>query len=222
MEKDQTTEKDIGFEEDIDQSEKEKYYLFLKTKKLFEKSEKLEKDEEIYNLEQSYIYIKDNDSQEFYLKSRFISFVNEEKNFNKKFFIHNQRSLDEALSKAMTNNAIKTSLEDMKPNYNSNNSYISSGSVKSLKIEDIIKKSIIIFKREKPISSAKIFSKENFDKRFYFQKLSDLDFNLKYYYTPIPDRRNKIKNESNIWFKEINDFYKNKKLDSELLIVGPR
>ena len=222
MEKGQEIEKDIGFEEDIDQSEKEKYYLFLKTKKLLEKSEKLDKDEEIFNLGQSYIYIKDNDNQEFYLESRFISFVNEEKNFNKKFFIHNQRSLDEALSKAMTNNAIKTSLEDMKPNYNSNNSYISSGSVKSLKIEDIINKSIIIIKQEKPINSAKIFSKENFDKRFYFQKLSDLDFNLKYYYTPIPDRRIKLKNESNIWFKEINDFYKNKKLDSELLIVGPR
>ncbi len=110
----------------------------------------------------------------------------------------------------------------MNKNYNSNNSNSSSGSVKSLKIEEIINKKIIIIKQEKPINSVKIFSKENFDKRFHFQKLVDLDFNLKYYYTPIPDRRIELKNESNIWFKEINDFYKNKKLDSELLIVGPR
>ena len=225
MEKDQTTEKDIGFEEDIDQSEKEKYYLFLKTKKSFENSEKLGKDEETFNLGQSYIYNNhnDNESQEFYFESRFISFINEEKNFKKKFFIYNQRSLDEALSKAMINNAIfKTSLEDIKQNYNSNNSNSSSGSAKSLKIEEIINKKIIIIKQEKPINSVKIFSKENFDKRFHSKKIADLDFNLKYYYTPIPDRRIDLRKESNIWFKEINDFYKNKKLDSELLIVGPR
>jgi predicted AAA+ superfamily ATPase len=58
-------------------------------------------------------------------------------------------------------------------------------------------------------------------KDFIF-KLADLDYNLKYYYTPIPDRRIELKNENIIWFREIEDFYNNKKLDSELLIVGPR
>ena len=121
MEKDQTTEKDIGFEENIDQSEKEKYYLFLRTKNLIENSEKLEKNEEIINLGEYYYYNRDNDSQEFYLESRFISFVNEEKNFNKKFFIHNQNSLDEALSMAMISDAIIIIGENKKQNFNSNN-----------------------------------------------------------------------------------------------------
>jgi len=222
MEKAQKTEKDIGFEEDIEQNEKEKYYLFLEIKKFIQNLKKPEKDEEIINMEKYFMYNKGNNSQVFYPESRFISFVNEEQSFNKKFFIHDQSSLDEALRISNISNAIKTSGDDMKQKYNSNNSNSSSGSANSLNIEDIINKNIIIIKQEKSINYLKIFSKENFDKRFYFQKLADLDFNLKYYYTPIPDRRIELKNENIIWFREIEDFYNNKKLDSELLIVGPR
>ena len=161
MEKDQTTEKDIGFEENIDQSEKEKYYLFLRTKNLIENPEKLEKNEEIINLGEYYYYNKENDSKEFYLESRFILFVNEEKKFNKKFFIYNQSSLDEALSIAMISDAIKISGENMKQNFNSNNNSFSQNA-KNLKIEEIINKNITIIKQEKSINNVKIFSKENF------------------------------------------------------------
>jgi len=161
MEKDQTIEKDIGFEENINQSEKEKYYLFLRTKNLIENPEKLEKNEEIINLGEYYYYNKENDSKEFYLESRFILFVNEEKKFNKKFFIYNQSSLDEALSIAMISDAIKISGENMKQNFNSNNNSFSQNA-KNLKIEEIINKNITIIKQEKSINNVKIFSKENF------------------------------------------------------------
>ena len=124
-----------------------------------------------------YYYNKENDSKEFYLESRFILFVNEEKKFNKKFFIYNQSSLDEALSIAMISDAIKISGENMKQNFNSNNNSFSQNA-KNLKIEEIINKNITIIKQEKSINYSKIFSKENFDKSFYFQKISDLDFNL--------------------------------------------
>jgi len=108
-----------------------------------------------------YYYNKENDSKEFYLESRFILFVNEEKKFNKKFFIYNQSSLDEALSIAMISDAIKISGENMKQNFNSNNNSFSQNA-KNLKIEEIINKNITIIKQEKSINNVKIFSKENF------------------------------------------------------------
>lgn len=160
----------------------------------------------------------------YFTESKFISFINDEKNFNKKFFIHDQKSLNYALKEADIKEAVILTHE--KKNYDTNNSKDSISSTKSsnsLKIGEILKENIIGIKQEKSIKVNKIFSKENFDKRYVGEKVYELDLNSKYY-------KDFILNEKKIdyirvnqnWIKEIDNFYSNISSNSELLVVGPR
>ena len=157
-------EEDFVLEENIEKSEKEKYHIFQKIKKKAEKGN-IKPEDKILVLKDSYVYFENNISQIFWKKSRFITFLNEEGNnkFNKKYFIHNQDSLERALIEAKITEVLMTNEEAIKKNYDSNNSgnsNSSSESSKEVKIEDILEKSIDVIKQDKFIKLYDIFSKK--------------------------------------------------------------
>lgn len=221
-------EEDFVLEENIEKSEKEKYHIFQKIKKKAEKGN-IKPEDKILVLKDSYVYFENNISQIFWKKSRFITFLNEEGNnkFNKKYFIHNQDSLERALIEAKITEVLMTNEEAIKKNYDSNNSgnsNSSSESSKEVKIEDILEKSIDVIKQDKFIKLYDIFSKKNFENRFVVNKVKDLDFNLKKYKDFSLNNENDIdlQKVKNTWINEINEFYKKRGTNFELIITGPR
>ena len=221
-------EEDFVLEENIEKSEKEKYHIFQKIKKKAEKGN-IKPEDKILVLKDSYVYFGNNISQIFWKKSRFITFLNEEGNnkFNKKYFIHNQDSLERALIEAKITEVLMTNEEAIKKNYDSNNSgnsNSSSESSKEVKIEDILEKSIDVIKQDKFIKLYDIFSKKNFENRFVVNKVKDLDFNLKKYKDFSLNNENDIdlQKVKNTWINEINEFYKKRGTNFELIITGPR
>jgi len=224
---------ECDLENGIDEEEMKKYKLFLNIKEksdINQKENKKEEDKEnfyIYKVNDKYYYaLKGEDTITYYANSRFISFINDEENFNKKFFIHDQISLDSALNKAKIKEALLISNETEKKNFNSNDSkesINSSKSSKSLDIEDILREGIISIKQEKSIKVANILSKQNFDQRFSFKNVYEMDLNFKYYkdfYSKNYPIDFDIFNKK--WLGEIENFYTSNKFNSELLVIGPK
>ena len=221
-------DEDNTLDKKIEMKEDEKGLLFEEIKKK-ELTGNIKPEDKIMVLQNCYFYFKSGIPQTFYKKSKFITFSNEEvKNkFNKKYFIHNQDSLNKALKEANITDAIMTNQDSITKNYDSNdskNSNISSESSKNLMIEDILEKSIDIIKQDKAIKLSKILCEQNYNQRFIINKLKELDFNFTKYKDFL------LNNDSNIdfqksnyaWLNEIYNFYKKKGTNFELIIMGPR
>ena len=221
-------DEDNTLDKKIEMKEDEKGLLFEEIKKK-ELTGNIKPEDKIMVLQNCYFYFKSGIPQTFYKKSKFITFSNEEvKNkFNKKYFIHNQDSLNKALKEANITDAIMTNQDSITKNYDSNdskNSNISSESSKNLMIEDILEKSIDIIKQDKAIKLSKILCEQNYNQRFIINKLNELDFNFTKYKDFL------LNNDSNIdfqksnyaWLNEIYNFYKKKGTNFELIIMGPR
>lgn len=218
-------DEDNTLDKKIEMKEDEKGLLFEEIKKK-ELTGNIKPEDKIMVLQNCYFYFKSGIPQTFYKKSKFITFSNEEvKNkFNKKYFIHNQDSLNKALKEANITDAIMTNQDSITKNYDSKNSNISSESSKNLMIEDILEKSIDIIKQDKAIKLSKILCEQNYNQRFIINKLNELDFNFTKYKDFL------LNNDSNIdfqksnyaWLNEIYNFYKKKGTNFELIIMGPR
>ena len=222
-------EEDNTLDKNIEMTENEKGLLFEEIKKK-DLSGNIKPEDSIKVLDNGYLYCKNEVFQIFYKKSKFITFSNEEieSKFNKKYFIHNQDSLNKALKEAKITEAIITNQESMTKNYDSNDSKdsnISSESSKKLLAEDILEKSIDVIKQDKAIKLSKIFSEQNYMKRFNLslRKVKELDFNfIKYKDILLNNNTNiDIQKVNAIWLKEINDFYNKKGTNFELIIMGP-
>ena len=128
----------------------------------------------------------------------------------KEFFIHDQESLDNALQKTEIKNGILKFININKENKsfdsdnsvsslgsanqinkdninsdssNSKHSGVSDSSVTSLNhlsIEEILLTSYNLIEEPKEIKLTKIFTQQRFDTRYFFNTISDLDFNYKY------------------------------------------
>ena len=243
-------ESELVFEENIDHTEKEKYKLFIRIKSIIEdklregKNNYMNEKEDIIYINNSYLYhLKGKEYETFLENSRFIRFINnninnidddnnqennifnnDNKIFDKKFFIHNQDSLDQALKKSKITDAILNNKENKqkdKDQNNSRNSSNSSKSINSLNIEDILNNSIIEIKQDKPIKLSPIFSEENLKKRFLVENIYDLDFNFKRYKKFITDRVLDEKYKNYKWFEEIIKYYKDY-FKTEIYIIGGR
>lgn len=219
MNKDKVLE-DLGYDEKVDENEKKKAIIFIKIKN------NTFTGEGTTILTEGLYYHKINGIiEDFLSNSRFINFINKEKNFEKKYFIHNQNSLDYALEKANITEAIIINKEKEKKNFDSNDSKESANSSKSansLKIAEILNESIIAIQQEKSIKLSKIFSEDNFQKRFFSEKVSDLDYNSKYYKEINLKINIEDSNLNTNWFSEIRRFYLKIDSNSELFIIGPR
>ena len=216
---------------ELEDTEKIKQELFLKMKENTSNDSNTfkEGDIEMLHIDSKYYYIKDGQSTIFLENSKLISFINEEKNINKKYFIHDQDSLSIALDKTGIKYAIlskETKESEANENYNSNDSKKSSESGKSannLDVEDILDESITSIKQQKQIKISEILSHENFIKRFNVKKIKELDFNFYYYYKNLTnDSKVDLININKDWFSDIGDFYKKVTSNSIKYIIGPR
>ena len=212
---------ELGYDEKVDENEKEKAIIFIKIK-----NKTLTGEGKIFFTDDLYSYkIKGKMSELFFSKSRFINFINKEKDFEKKYFIHDQNSLDYALEKANITKAIIINKEKEKKNFDTNDlkdSASSSKSVNSLLIEDILNESTIAIQQEKSIKLSKIFSKNNLEKRFIYEKVCELDYNSKYYKEINLKIDIEDSNLNQNWYSEIQRFYSKMGSNSELFIIGPR
>ena len=211
--------------------EQEKYNLFNKIKK------ELLKQKMDFSFEQGKIeiagdnfiyYPKDKPKIYFLKNSKYIYFINKQKDgIKKQYFIHDKKSFNSALEKTEIKNGVLKAESDYskdneKENYNSNNSNksgSSSSSIKSLNVEDILASNYDTIIEETSIKFQKIFNPDNFNKRYSFENFNDLDFNFKYF----KYNNNKIGyiNEQNNWHRQLNEFYKNN-INSLLFIFGPK
>ena len=212
------------------EEEEEKQALFLKMKENKNKDSKISNEEGIKMsyFGKRYYYRKNGQITIFLENSKLISFINEEKNINKKYFIHDQDSLNIALNKAEIKYAILSKEKkenEVNENYNSNDSKKSSESGKSanhLKVEDILDKSITSIKEQKPIKISEILSHDNFIKRFDVDTFKDLDFNFYYYKNLANDSEVDTNNVNNDWVLDIDNFYNKVTSNSIKYIIGPR
>ena len=102
----QEKKEDLSNEEEIDENENKKYLLFKEIKKKVDENSITPKDG-IIVVDDYYCYYENlNEAETFLKKSKFITFINEKIGFKKKFFIHNQKSLEHALKEAQIKNAI--------------------------------------------------------------------------------------------------------------------
>ena len=212
---------ELGYDEKVNENEKEKAIIFIKIK-----NKTLKGEGKIFFTDDCYSYkIKGKISEVFFSKSKFINFINKEKDFEKKYFIHDQNSLEYALEKANITEAIIINKEKEKKNFDSNdskNSANSSKSANSLKIAEILNESTIAIQQEKSIKLSKIFSKENLEKRFIYEKICELDYNSKYYKEINLKIDIEDSNLNQNWYSEIQRFYSKIDSNSELFIIGPR
>ena len=211
----------------IDKKEEEKFRLFQHIKEIISKNPLgLENENEsFFCLTSNYYHIKGNEEKKkFSINSKYIIFKNKEKKFIKSFFIHDQKSLENALNESEIKNATLKEEKNIIKNYNSNDSKgsnSSSESAQNLDVYKILNSSINIIEEEKAIKYNKIYSINNFEKRFRIKNVNELDFNFKYYKN-IPEN-NKIifTKEIQNWSVEISNLYNNN-YKSKLLILGPR
>ena len=213
----------------LDETERKKYELFLEIKRKTNNDSKafIQGEIKMLHIGFEYYYVENGNPTIFPQNSRFISFINEKKEINKKFFIHDQDSLSIALNEAEIKDAvlIKEKKEnDGINNYNSNDSKKSNDSALSaakLKVENILDEPIISIMQQKPIKISEIFSHDNFVKRFNIGKISELDFNVRYYEQFANDFEVDLVNINQDWFLEMNDFYKKVKYNSNIFNIRP-
>ena len=143
----------------IEKKEIEKEELFQYIKKEYDRELKNENESIIY-FASYYYYSKGKEKrQSFSENSKYITFKNEEKRFDKVYFIHDQASFKFALNESEIRNAIlkkndKNEEEKKMNNYNSNDSKdskSSSESVDSLDVNEILNKDITIIEQEKSL-----------------------------------------------------------------------
>ena len=102
----QMKKEDLSTDEKIDPNENKKYLLFNKIKKKVDENS-IKPDDGISVMDDVYCYYENfEEAETFSKKSKFITFINEEIGFNKKFFIHDQKSLEHALKEAKIKDAI--------------------------------------------------------------------------------------------------------------------
>ena len=106
MNTNQQNKDDLKNEEKIKEIEEKKSLLFKEIQtKVDEKS--IKPDDGIIVLKDYYLYYKNlKDTDTFSKKSKYVTFMNEEIGFKRKYFIHNQKSLEHALEEAKIKNAI--------------------------------------------------------------------------------------------------------------------
>ena len=115
----QEKKEDLSNEEEIDENENKKYLLFKEIKKKVDENSITPKDG-IIVVDDYYCYYENlNEAETFLKNSKFITFINEKIGFKKKFFIHNQKSLEHALKEAQIKNAIIINEEKEKKNCDS-------------------------------------------------------------------------------------------------------
>jgi len=206
-----------------DEKEKDKYHLLEKIKGKFKDNSNLfyiNDSEKIFYLKDSYYYSIDNNPFETFLEnSKFISFINKEKKFDKAFFIHNQKSLADALTKAEIKEALI--YNETNNSNNSNDSNNSSKSANKLEVNTILNDGVSFIEQEKSVKVSKIFSQENFIKRYKNNEVSELDFAFKYYKDIPLNCKIEFEKLNSDWMSQILNLY-GKKTISELLILGPR
>ena len=218
-------EKEKGKSKDNTEKEEEKENLFNYIKKNLENNlENLEENESIFILAPYYHYRKGNEETRIFSEnSRYITFINKKINFNKQYFIHDETSLRSALSESKIEIAVLKGEKDEISNYSSNDSKksdTSTRSVGSLDIDSILGSSINIIEQLEPLNYPKIFSAENFNKRFKVFKISDLDFNFKYFKDFLIDNNLETKQIPESFCREFANISKN--TSKYLIIFGPK
>lgn len=219
--------RNIEVEHEIDKLEKEdleKYQLFNEIKQEFNTKNVIKipfKEGKIIKISNDFIYELANHQRIFFFgESRIFTFSNKRTGLeNKKYFIHDETSFQNALQKTDIKNGILKNEE--KGHYDSNNSNSSSSTIHDLDINEIIKTSYNYIEEPTLIKVKKIFSEDNYKKRFYVEKISDLDFNFKYLEKELTDRDLDFNNSQNSCHKKLDEFYPNNG-KSYCLIFGPK
>ena len=111
--------------------------------------------------------------------------------------------------------------KEEKGNDDLNNSNVSSSSIQYLDINEIMKISYNCIEEPTLIKLKKIFSKDNYDKRFYAEKISDLDFNFKYLGKDFTDKDLEFIYSQNSCHIKLDEFYHNTE-KSYCFIFGPK
>jgi len=216
-------EKEYGIDK-LEKEDLEKYQLFEEIKKEFNTKNGIKipfKEGKIIKIGNDFIYELANHQRILFFKeSRIFSFSNKRTGLeNKQYFIHDETSFENALQKTDIKNGILKNEE--KCHYDSNNSNISSCSIHDLDISEIIKTSYNYIEEPTLIKVKKIFSEDNYKKRFYVEKISDLDFNFKYLEKELIDKDLDFIDSQNSCHKKLAEFYPNNR-KSLCFIFGPK
>lgn len=227
--------KDIeSIKSNLEKEDLEKYDCFQKIKEKLDTNGENEfpfDDGKVLIAGEDFIYKKGEGSKIYFFKnSRILFFTNKElKIIKKPYFIHDEKSYDEAITNSKIKNGILTDGdEDQKDKKNakdetdlkSNKSQSSSSSIESLDIRDILKTSHNYIEEPEKIQIKQIFSETNFKQRFNSDKIENLDFNFKYL------KGNYVKNdidfikEQNKWYGELQEIKSNKE-KSYCFLFGP-
>ena len=229
---DKNEKENKNIKESIEELEKNKYIFFIEMKKEFLKHNKDFKFKNglVQPCGDDFIFIpNESKKKEYYLKhSRYIMFINKKINNKKKiFFIHDENSFKTALNETQIKNGILevgNFLEKTENNYDSINPNSSSLSIQNLNVEDILDSCYdSIIEEDISIITQKIFNIDNFNKRFSYETISELDFNFKYIKKEFFENKNKIEyiGIQNEWIKQLKVFYRNN-IEKILFIFGPK
>ena len=181
---------------------------------------------------ENFIYKKEDGKKIYFFKnSRILFFSNKEKKIIKKpYFIHDEKSFNDALKNTCIKNGILTDgneSQNDKKNTNdendlkSNESQSSSSSIESLDVNDILKTSHNYIEEPEQIHIKEILSETNFIQRFNCDKIANLDFNFKYL------KENYVKNAidyieaQNKWYEELIQIKLNKE-KAYCFLFGPK
>ena len=217
----------IEKEHGVDKLEKEdfeKYQLFEEIKKEFNIKKEIKisfKEGKAIKIGNDFIYELANHQRIFFFKeSRIFIFTNKRKNLeNKQYFIHDKTSFEDALQKTEITNGVLKNEEKGHDNYYNSNS--SSFSIQDMDIYDIIRTSYNCIEEPTLIKLNNIFSEANYNKRFYAEKISDLDFNFKYLEKDFTNKELEFIDSQNSCHLQLDEFYHNTE-KSYSFIFGPK
>lgn len=213
----------------LDKEDSDKYQIFMKIKDKISKGEKefIFENGKVNKAGDNFIYQLEEETMFFFINSKIIFFKKEKSNAPKAYFIYDETSFKNALEKEKIENGIlkraeNTQKEEKNPDSdNSNKSNSSDISINSLDVEDILKSSSNIIEESKSIKITKIFSDNNFNKRFKSSKISDLDFNFKYINEDFISNNIDYLESQNNWYKQLREFYRNNE-KSYCFLFGPK
>ena len=212
--------KDMILVSKLENEDSIKYNIFIGIKKKISEK-KLEDENFIFENGKvkmackNFVYFSGQNRIYFNFNSKIIKFSNKKEKIEKYYFIHDKTSLKNALKKTKITHGMLTFEEKSSvknENYNTNNSHgsqSSTSSIESMDVSDILNSSYDVIEEPMEIKTAKIFSENNFLKRYNCQIISDLDFNFRHL------DKNIIKNEigfnetQNNWYGELSNLYKN-------------
>jgi len=208
----------------LEEEDLKKYQLFEEIKKEFNTKKEIKisfKEGKAIKIGNDFIYELASHQRIFFFKeSRIFFFTNKRKNLeNKQYFIHDKTSFEEALQKTEIINGVLKNEE--KDHDDSNNSNSSSSSIQDMDISDIIKTSYNCIEEPTSIKLKKIFSEENYNKRFYAEKISDLDFNFKYLEKDFTNKELEFIDSQNSCHLQLDEFYHTTE-KSYSFIFGPK